>query len=147
MVIKNKKAVSAVIATVSLILITIVGTIILASVIIPYVRDNATKGQSCLQVIGEITFDLDNTCYDGMDTKVAVRFGNVEIDEIYISKTVEGVSTSERFSDTTNPDLPAPGGGVRVYTFDNQEATQVEVGAITDGETCRVSDSVKIENC
>lgn len=63
----NKKGVSAVIATVLIILITIAAVTIIWAAIIPMIRGLIESGTTCLDVMKEVELG-DRTCLEGDDT-------------------------------------------------------------------------------
>ena len=79
---KYKRAVSSVIASVLLILITIAATSVLAFIIIPFVRNSLNEGTNCFQVIDKIEIINEASCYtlSPETSKVKVKVGNINLE-------------------------------------------------------------------
>ena len=75
----NKKAVSAVVATVLIILITIAAVTIIWSAIIPLIQNNIAGSGDCLAVSGQISINAGSSCINISTNRSAynstIRFG------------------------------------------------------------------------
>ncbi len=86
---KNKKGVSAVIATVLIILITIAAVTIIWAAIIPMIKGLIETGTTCLDVMKEVELG-DRTCLAGSTTvKIQVVRGSKEFDWADVQVRVE----------------------------------------------------------
>ncbi len=97
---KNKRGVSQVIATVLLILITIAAVILIAGLLIPWVK-NSLPETSCVDVLGmlEIAEDKTYTCYDSvnMKAKVMLKLGFADVEVRGLIIVLSGEGESKRF--------------------------------------------------
>lgn len=158
---QNKKAVSDVVATVLLILVTIAAIALIAAVIIPFVQDNLQNQNEeldCFDVSSEVSFVTKDSCLSDTDVNLKVRFGNVETNTIYVLledsqgnverfDLVEGENL-DRF--TPNPiDLPSKGGGEKTYSIsrDGKEYKESSVGVIINKKACNVGDTLVLRRC
>jgi hypothetical protein len=151
----NKKGVSAVIATVLLLLLTIASVAVLIAFVIPFVKDNLAESGNCSDVFGglEIVRNGEGSCYDPDEvfTRVRVRRGNIDIDGLYLIFENDGSESFEISDDeglptgiTTPPSpygglyIPKKGGGEKEYTLNdgNNYYREVLVGAVVGGKRC-----------
>ena len=153
---KSKGGVSTVVATVILILLTIVSIIAVSFFVIPFVRDNLGKSGNCIDITDKISIIAEDSCYEPPDTKVKIKAGNIKLDEIYIVLIIGEDSTSynlkkeENYTDINNNEvieMPASGGGEKIYSFQNIHASMAKAGVVANNEVCPVSDEVRIEKC
>jgi len=68
----NKKAVSAVVATVLIILITIAAVTIIWSAIIPLIQNNIAGSGDCLAVSGQISINEDTSCINKTNQSITI---------------------------------------------------------------------------
>jgi len=155
----NKKAVSSIIATVLLILITIVSISVLTFIIIPFVKNSLNEGTNCFQVIDKIEIINEASCYTFSPSpgtsKVKVKAGNINLEGIYliIEKNDEEISyeikNNSIISEINNGNalkLPASGGGEKTYNF-NFKSTKAGVGIIVNDKRCGISDETTLNIC
>ncbi|MEK6873795.1 MAG: hypothetical protein AABW91_03040 [Nanoarchaeota archaeon] len=153
----SKKAVSSIIASVLLILITIVSISVLTFVIIPFVKNSLNEGTNCFQVIDKIEIINEASCYtlSPETSKIKVKAGNINLEGIYliIEKNGDEVSyeikNNSMISDINNGDalkLPSSGGGERTYNF-NFKSTKAGVGIIINDKRCGISDETTLNIC
>jgi|SRR3989344_2933953 len=138
----GKKGVSTLIATILLVLITVVSIIIISAVLIPFVNKNLRESSSCINV-DEINIVPEYSCYDigSGRTNVSVKFGNNDIKKIYVVIDIDGASkTNETF------DVPNKGGGEKVYEFEGI-GKKARVGAIINEKRCSVIDEIELRKC
>lgn len=147
----NQKAISTIIATVLLIMMTMVAAVIIGVFVIPMVRENLSKGD-CFKTVGKIVVLEDSlySCYNASGTNVMIEVGfleDVNITGVAVSLVGEGKSQSykikEGFSD---PSVSMLGGGsveapnpgeAQTYVFDlGFNATLAEVSAILGERVC-----------
>ncbi|GEM_PF-5975980 len=154
---KDKRAVSSVIASVLLILITIAATSVLAFIIIPFVRNSLNEGTNCFQVIDKIEIINEASCYtlSPETSKVKVKVGNINLEAIYLVIEKDGdeisyeITNNSIVNDINNGatlKLPTSGGGERTYNF-NFKTSKTGVGIIVDGKRCGVSDETTLNIC
>jgi flagellin-like protein len=162
----NKRGVSPVIATVLLVLLTIVAVGILATFVVRFVNDNVKDSDECFKVLGKISFD-EGSAYNcnyknatGSRTGFSVRIDNDEIAAFKLilsqqgsanSYSIEQNSTSPyvRMLDanfTQNLDVPTRG-GVRTYVA-NGLYERVEVNAVLkNGKVCDTRQKLEENTC
>jgi len=92
----SKKAMSAVIALMVLILIVIAGTVIIWRVLTKTVDESLSEAKSCYDVLGKISVNSEYTCYDGVNDEmhISAEVGDIDIDSLFIVITYEDSSTS-----------------------------------------------------
>ncbi|MFH1501306.1 MAG: type IV pilin N-terminal domain-containing protein [archaeon] len=158
-----KKGVSPVIASVLMVLVTIVAVALISAFLIPLVKDNLTGGGNCFKVIGKLDINTDTgyTCYNitGDTVLVMVERGYLEEDIDIVGLNFYITAGAERQSyEVTNGDsdpgirmynesgynsslyLPKEGGAL-TYVFDMAAVSStpeaVEVSAVLDdGKVC-----------
>jgi flagellin-like protein len=149
---KFKKGVSAVVATVMIILITFMAIAVLAGFILPMVREGLEEGASCFELreYGKV-LQSKYTCYTDLNTSVMIERGldNYSIDGFAVS--IKGGLEQRRYNieadgasggtvwmyasdGTLTTDVTIPeAGGAKTYVFDLPEGTSVELGLISKG--------------
>ena len=148
----NKKGISAVVATVLMILITVAAVTIIWAAVIPMINDNLNRGTVCLTASTALTIENRGfTCFDNASNivNVQVAYGAEDIGlkaiQILISDDV-GDTTS-----TTNTILPGNNGKKTYGISYSANAVSVAVAPIIDlngqNETCDASAPVKITLC
>jgi flagellin-like protein len=169
----SKKGLSAIVATVMIILITIVAAAILSGVVLPFIRTNLASSTECVSYKGYFTFneDMGYTCSDGSLIGFSVNAGTLKQDSLApngfevvfvgtgTSKSalvVAGNSTSSsvagiRLLDKTLTTLTVPTSGeVETYVFNpgNNVYNQIKIfPMIQSGRICDQSDSIDIKSC
>jgi hypothetical protein len=169
--IKTKKGVSPVIATILLVVVSIAAIAIIAGIIIPFVRDSLDDSKKCFEIRDYVTIDSGSayTCYQNdsgdyfinISVKRGVKETNIEGFMIAIS----GGGSSETFeikngtSDqrikmldgTSNLVIPTRG-GTRTYSL-NTSTNLPEIGyaeispILGGGGTCDSIGQVNIGKC
>ena len=158
---QNKKGVSAVIATVLIILLTIVSVSVISVAIISFTRESLGEDRLCTEVQDKISLNSQKSCYiltEPRHSEIWIKFGNVELDEIYLS--LEKDSNFEVYvlkdggespGDILSPDpieLPQSGGGEKEFvTIDGFAPKKVRVGAIINEKNCPISDELTLKIC
>lgn len=138
---KSKKGISAVVATVLIILITVAAVTIIWAAIIPMVKENLDRGTICLDAVSQLTIlDKGYTCFNNNENQVRVQVGHGPKDfnlagiQVLVSDNAGGTSA---FEETDVGNLP----GV------NEEKVIVFVGYTPDNaQSVRVAPMVKIGN-
>jgi len=136
----NKRAISDLIATVLLVLITIAAVGIIWGAVMPIIRTNIESSQKCFDVGLEIKAG-GYTCYDGGVNKVKVQIGKGEkpiaISDIQIQLSSGGTSKSIRISNATVVDInTVPGVNeetaytINLYQLNMDYADAVSVAAV-----------------
>lgn len=161
----NKKGISAVVATVLIILITVAAVAIVWAIVIPMIKD-ISGGTSCTAAAGSISIKSDFTCIDKLNGEIRVQIeriaptsGEVDLNDIRIRVHEGGNTSSVEIKDGT---LTLSGTilGVneeRVYIIDtvakgySGNATGVSLAAmVASGDKekeCPPTNTVALEAC
>jgi len=162
----NKKAVSPVVATILLVLISIMAVAIIAAVIIPFIENMLEGGASCVDMLDKVRVQ-EESCYDESvpEVRVRIHMGDVELDEIVVALNLEderriyslkdgedGVGIQMYGSPAQPIVLPAKGGGEKTYVITDIGATDkpksVDVHPVVNKKICdRIKDSVELSAC
>ncbi|MEK6909156.1 MAG: archaellin/type IV pilin N-terminal domain-containing protein [Nanoarchaeota archaeon] len=159
-----RKAVSPVVATVLLLVLTIIIGGIVFSVVIPFVNDKLGDSKDCLDTFEGVEFPESRfNCYDSNSSETGF---SVKINKEKISKVKVGLINNNGNSDVydiyngstvsnlrvlgANPDDPLtfPSvGGQRTYVTTGVYQ-KAEISALTaSGEVCSVADTIEFEPC
>lgn len=170
---RSKRGLSPVIATVLLILLTIAAVVIVAGIVIPFVRNNLSESTACLNYRDYFQFEeeidgLRFNCYDSGNQGITVKASTVSES---VSNEINGFElvflkgeNSERVSfvnNTLSTSLWKLGGSsgdvlkmpysgeIITYVYDaGEKFDSVEIyPLLKSGDVCEVSDSVNIINC
>jgi len=154
--VENKKGISAVVATVLIILITVAAVTIIWAAIIPMINDQLARGTICLDAMTQINIESKGyTCYDSVNNvaKVQIKHGAKDIGlvglQILISE--EGSTTSNE----TRGNMPVPNEEMVLnIPYSNKSADgpeSVKVAPIVEvggsEETCDALGDVKLTAC
>ena len=149
----KKKGISAIVATVLIILITVAAVTIIWAAIIPMVTDSLASGTNCLAADRALTLENKGyTCInsDGIvSVQVALGSDNVSLSGVQILISKDGSTKSE----TIETGLPGVNGAKVLNTTDNDflDADTVSIAPIvTVGgtkKTCTVSNEVALVAC
>lgn len=158
----NKKAISPVVATVLLIVITVVAVLFISSVIIPMIKSMTKKGIGCYEVMSKILIDRTGyTCSNDSGTYLTIMRKDDKIEQIAvkISTRAETIPFVLKDRGAERPSggsvemlrggeikLP-PKGGSKTYIFkcdpECKNASSVAVMAKIDEEECG-DDSIEL---
>jgi flagellin-like protein len=164
---KSKKGISAVVATVLIILITVAAVTIIWAAIIPMINNQLDKGTLCLDAVSQVTLlDAGYTCKnDGDNISIQIKHGAKDfiIADIQVLVSAAGSTTTFDLSDneTTimadrNAAIPFPGSNEEtVYVVDTSSVTgiidKVEIAPVVKvgntQETCDISASKVVTAC
>ncbi|MEK6833698.1 MAG: hypothetical protein AABY32_06655 [Nanoarchaeota archaeon] len=170
-IIKNKKSLSTVIATVLLILLVTVATAIVWTFVNNIVSERTEGVQSCFEVESseKVTLNDYYTCYNSTfeEVQFSINIGDAEIDSLVISVLAEGNSRSFILTNTDNTDadglkpykgidtdpvkLPGKNEG-RTYTASGfAGATKIDwikIAPIIEKKQCGLSDATyEVDDC
>jgi flagellin-like protein len=150
----NKKGISAVVATVLIILITVAAVTIIWAAVIPMIKDQTTGGTVCLDAVSQVSIETDGgfTCWDSSTNTVNVQVsrgaGDFNLDSIQFIVSTGGNTNSTEVPVTieSNSEDVFP-----VYHGAADAPTKVEIAPIVSvGQTtkkCEVSASAVLEPC
>lgn len=152
----NKKGISAVVATVLIILITVAAVTIIWAAIIPMVKDNLDRGTICLNAMQQLNImNKGYTCYDSTVTPNVVRV-QVAHGPRNISLVGIQVLVSDALGDTNSTvvrtGLPQPNGEkviVAPYSGANPASVKIAPLVLVGGaeETCDALSAVQLRAC
>ncbi len=146
-----KKGISPVVATVLLVLVTVMAVVIVANIIIPLVKNQIKSGEICFE--GREHFkvvDSEYTCYNDTHTKMMIKRGVKDLDIVGVSVGIFSKVEGKVYSLTPkNPDnikmlkegdfsndivIPETG-EARTYLFDTGGG-EVELSLIYEDGKC-----------
>lgn len=148
----NKKGISAVVATVLIILITVAAVTIIWAAIIPMVKDNLDRGTICLDAMSQLNIlNKGYTCFDDANNLVEVQVSHGPKDiklmgiQVIVSDDAGG---SDSFVNTT---VPSVNGEKVVRVPYTGTARSVKIAPIVavgnSNETCDALSSVDLIAC
>jgi len=167
---QNKKAISTIVATILLILLTIISIFIVWEFVRPFVREGLEREGSCFEALGKVKIveNLEYTCKknEASETYVMVERKDVEINGLAFALILEGniesikiigdenhatyETTTEIITDIKNTDgeleLPAKN-SARTYIITGLGANKVAVYPIINENICPEGDEVELEEC
>lgn len=164
---KNKKGISPIIATILLILIAIFAAMLISSVVIPLVKESIGEGGECFKTIDQLKIDTQSgyTCYSGSTPKIVnitVQRGPKKAEIIRFVISVHGEGANQLFeiqegkvTNVTmlngNKQLELPRlGEERTYSLTTSfsEISYVTISPVVKGgKRCDPVDEAYIEQC
>ncbi len=161
----NKRGLSPVIATVLVIMLTVIAAGIIASFVIPFVRDNLEESGSCFEVLQAVEFaETGFNCYNesltGFQTGFSVSISDERVDSFRIILSQTGSTTPYTINESgqnadlkmltgsfgdalTMPDV----GGTRTYVVNGEYENAQVAAVLASGNICDISDSVSFVQC
>tara|TARA_Y100000310_G_scaffold258024_1_gene266263 strand:+ start:256 stop:801 length:546 start_codon:yes stop_codon:yes gene_type:complete len=168
----NKKGVSAVIATVMLIMITVIAAGLIFSFVIPFVNQQTEEASDCFGVFGGLEFGEtayncyveagpcgesgDSTCYNGTGFSIEVtkegvaglkvaliKGGSSEIFEIEDGSSSGGLEMLTSGDNITIPSV----GEMRTYIVGDIYETAKVSAVLENGKTCEAADNLIFREC
>ena len=92
----EKKGISAVVATVLIILITVAAVTIIWAAIIPMINNQLSKGTICLDAISQLSIENKGyTCIEGNDLKIQIGHGATNFDLADIQVLISSNGSTE----------------------------------------------------
>jgi flagellin-like protein len=155
---KNRKGISAIVATVLIILITVAAVTIIWAAIIPMIQDQIGGSTECFAAEAAISVQSDYTCYNATDlndtwaeVQVHRGVGEYELLSLDIFTSKAGNSVAHNFSNTTAlPDV----NGDKVYRINitkqgiiDEVAVSATVRTGNAQKSCSKSGMVSINAC
>ena len=149
----QKRGISAIVATVLIILITVAAVTILWAAVIPLVRDNLESGTVCLDASTGLTLsDSGYTCVNTTNVSLQIKHGAkaFDVEEIQVLIYASGDTTTR----TITTGLPGPNEekvflithGLTAANIEKVEIAPVVLIGNTK-KTCDVSASIAIKPC
>ena len=164
----NKKGISAVVATVLIILITVAAVAIVWAAVVPMFRNKLESGTVCFDAVSQVQVTDEFTCYDSDTNELRVRVssssGDIDLTDLKILVYSSGNSYSyevvkdpndkvnlENGNNVTVEDLPT-GGNSRVFVISGissvDEVTVSPVILVGNSETsCEATSSISVKDC
>ena len=150
----GKKGVSEVITTILLIFISIVAIGIIASFIIPFVKNSLKNSSSCLGMEEKATIVQEGSCYNlppQQNTSVRVRFGDINVSRIFISVEINSngdlksydLEEGRAYPNINNNiplKMPTPNGGEKTYVFSDIASKKAIVGIYNGESKCELDE-------
>ncbi len=151
-VVKNKKGISAVVATVLIILITVAAVTIIWAAIIPMINDQLERGTVCLDAMTQLSvLNKGYTCYDAGTNEVRVQIGHGAKDIGLAGIQVLVVSGGSTTSTEVTTGLPGINSETVLTVSSAIAADGVKIAPmITIGnavETCDALSTVELDAC
>lgn len=150
----NKKALSTIVATVLLILVTVTAVVFVASVIIPMVKNNLGEETSCFELRDYVKIeDLGYNCYNEKpikNTTISIKRGmeNKSISGIVVSissgaelKRFDVPGSNEVKLLSREPAVIPNPGEAKTYVFDNIAGNKAILGVkLNSGKICEIEE-------
>jgi len=167
----DKKGISAIVATVLIILITVAAVTIIWAAIIPLINNQLDKGTICVDAVSQVSLsdkgytcsNVDATTGANKNVSIQIKHGARDFDLADIQVTISsgGDSTSFKLSDATTTISPSgaitfPGSNEeKVYVLDTSgitgEIDSVSIAPIVrvgnSEETCDISSTKTLRVC
>ncbi len=152
---RNNKGISAVVATVLIILITVAAVTIIWAAIIPMINNQLSRGTVCLDAMTQLTIENKGyTCFNaGVDVQVQVGHGSQDIGLTGVQVLVsDDVGDTTSYTESTLANLPGIN-GEKVITVSHTGADpqSVSIAPIVSiggqEETCDALAPVSIIAC
>jgi len=167
--IKSKRGLSSVIATISLVLLSVVAVGILAGILVPFINNQLNEGTQCVGLENHFYFEEEfgYNCYRNSDYMYAISVGAQGDDDSNVGGLIlafksEGESFSVEINDgdavgssegevrmlgisESNIEIPKRG-EVRTFIYNGDKAVEaIDVAPILkSGKSCTPTDSIKM---
>ena len=154
----RKKGISAIVATVLIILITVAAVTIIWAAVIPMIRENVEGSAECFDASAALSVVSDYSCYNDTHVKVQVHRGTGDfvLEGIKVQVGDSGNTASKEFNSTTTPSYPDSNEDT-LYTIALSELSAIstpdEVGVVAivkAGNTkkeCEGSGMIPVSKC
>jgi flagellin-like protein len=162
---KNKKGISSIIATLLLILLTIVLVAVLWTVVNNFISPKLSQSTSCYKVYSDVSLNNRYSCHNSNSNQVqfSLSLGGTDVDGVLVS--ISSSSQSKTFTITTKPQaitnlanydgssqisLPGLNSGLTyIYNWSGSDIpNSIQVAPIVAGQQCTVSDSIQqLDDC
>ncbi len=163
----NKRGVSTIVANVIIIMLTLLAIVIIASFVVPFVRDNLNKSTECIDYRNYLEFNrnLNYNCIDinGNYLFSVTNKGNNGLDENFkgfkavfygsdISKGIEVSESSVNVEVKGIPDIVTVPKAGETYSYNYTDSNQYDYielyVLLQSGRTCETSnDKITLKGC
>ncbi|MFH1585367.1 MAG: hypothetical protein ABIB79_01200 [archaeon] len=157
---KNKKAVSGVIVTILLVLISLILVSVVWGVINNLVNKGLDESESCFGMFGKVTINPRYTCWNSTEgyLQLSLNIGNVNVDGVVIGVSSESGSRGYTLTNTdqvipglfnytwgNTTKLPGKNGGLTYYINESSMAKpdSIVVVPVIGGNQCDDTDSLQ----
>jgi flagellin-like protein len=165
MFLKNKKGISSIIATLLLIVLTIILVAVVWTVVNNFISPKISQSTSCYNAYNDVTLNNQYSCFNSSSNQVqfSLNIGSTSVSGVLVSISSAGQSKS--FTITTTPQaisnlanydgsqqISLPGlnsGATYIYSWSGSDVpNSVEVAPLIKGQQCSSSDSIqKLDDC
>ena len=153
----NKKGISAIVATVLIILITVAAVTIIWAAIIPMIKDNLSGSTVCFDASAALSVSRDYSCYNSSSnvTRIQVKRTTGNFDLVSLDIILGSKGTTKSFNQIIIPDVS----GTHVYELNlspgalnwssvpDEASVSAVVKAGNSQKTCDAGGVVKIAKC
>ena len=151
-ILENKKALSAVVATVVLIGLAVALAALIMGIIVPWVQGDLNESTRCFDIQGKLHFDYENTCWHSNTNTIDIYLSqeDITLDGALIKISYESGSDKVTLNNVNGDPLKLPGKEAgKKYTIDVEEKpNQIELAPIIGGKSCDVVDGTyNIRTC
>ncbi len=160
----NSKGISAIIATVILIALTMAVVAIVWGVVTNLVSEQLEESGSCFNIFGKIELNRAYTCYNTSSNEFlfSVNVGDIDVEKIVVSISGQGTTKSYTLTDSEedigllkypskNPLVEKPGKNSGLTYISNDFSSKpdsIRISPVIGNTQCEVIDSMQvIESC
>lgn len=162
---KNRRGISGIIATLLLIVLTVVLIAVVWTVVNNLVKDKIGQSSACFGNFDKITLNDLYSCYDSSSNKMqfSLNIGDIDVESVLVSISSESQSKSFSITDESLPVagltyyngsslvmLPGKNSALTyLYSWSGSDIPDsIEIIPVIDGQQCSVSDSITtIDDC
>ncbi|MBD3247606.1 hypothetical protein GF378_03230 [Candidatus Pacearchaeota archaeon] len=156
-VIKNKKAISGIVAAVIMIALVMVLGVVVWNVISNLVSEELESAGTCFEVFDKVNLNNKYTCWNSSANEIlfSVKVGDVDITKIVVSVSAAGQTKSYTLSDEENDNLvyfpsgdsgvvkPGKNEGLTYITDEfNTAPDSISIYPVVGDQQCDVSDTI-----
>ena len=163
----NKKGISAIVATVLIILITVAAVTVIWAAVLPMITNKLESGQTCLEAVADVRLLNEGyTCRESNGDNVSLQIkhlsGDFDLVDVQVLVSSGGDTTTFKLSDNvttlvpTGISIPFPGvNEEKVYVINTSGITgtisEVQIAPVVATgnieEICDASFTVTLRNC
>ena len=155
---KNKKGISAIVATVLIILITVAAVTIVWTAIVPMIGKQLAGGTACFDAVSQIQLGSDYTCRDTSANAVSIQISRgskaFDLTDVQIMFSSGGDTDAYDLSNVSSSPLPNIN-EEKVYMIDEaliggniSAIDEIQIAPIISaGNICGISDRMTLKDC
>jgi len=157
----NKKGAASVVATILLILMTIILIGLVWTLVNNLVKKSTTESESCFGIFEKVNLNSEYICYNDDGFRFSINVGDIDVMEVLVGISADGDGASFKISEnpseinnlimypSSSPSirLPSKNEGL-TYVFDMSGAglsvapDSISIAPIIKGTQCDISDSI-----